>query len=95
MPLSDEARDLCLLWGELVDAATTDGTRTSVVATHHLEEVAPSSTHAALLRDGRFVAAGPIEDVLTPSQLERTFGLAVEIGRRRGRWWAAAAAATN
>ena len=78
-----------------LEAATADGSRTSVIATHHLEEVAPSSTHAALLRDGRLVAAGPIEDILTPSELERTFGLAVEIGRRRGRWWAAAAAATN
>ena len=78
-----------------LEAATTDYGPTSIVATHHLEEVAPSSTHAALLRDGRLVAAGAIDDVLTPSLLEQTFGLAVEIGRRRGRWWAAAAVATN
>jgi iron complex transport system ATP-binding protein len=73
-----------------LETATSNDGPTTIVATHHLEEVAPSSTHAALLRDGRLVAAGPIDDVLTSPVLERTFGLAVEIGRRRGRWWAAA-----
>jgi len=73
-----------------LETATSNDGPTTIVATHHLEEVTPSSTHAALLRDGRLVAAGPIDDVLTSPVLERTFGLAVEIGRRRGRWWAAA-----
>jgi iron complex transport system ATP-binding protein len=74
-------------------AATPDGPA-MIVATHHLEEIAPSTTHAALLREGTLVAAGPIEDVLTPEPLERTFGLAIEVGRRGGRWWAAASAPT-
>jgi len=70
-------------------AADGDGPA-MIVATHHLEEIAPSATHAALLRGGQLVAHGPIADVLTSDQLERTFGLAVEVGRRGGRWWAAA-----
>jgi iron complex transport system ATP-binding protein len=78
------------LIASLETAASNDGP-TTIIATHHLEEVAPSSTHGALLREGRLVAAGPIDDVLTSPVLERTFGLAVEIGRHRGRWWAAAA----
>ena len=62
----------------------------TIVATHHLEEIGPSMTHAALLRDGRLVAAGAIEDVLTAERLGETFGLPIEMGRRDGRWWAAA-----
>jgi iron complex transport system ATP-binding protein len=73
-------------------AADADGPA-MIVATHHLEEIAPSTTHAALLRGGQLVAHGPIEEVLTGDLLERTFGLAVEVGRRGGRWWAASAGA--
>lgn len=64
---------------------------TTIIATHHLEEIPPSATHAALLRDGRLVAAGPIEETLTTGVLESTFGIRVELGRRGGRWWAFAA----
>lgn len=63
---------------------------TTIVATHHLEEIAPSTTHAALLRAGRIVASGPVGDVLTAEHLSACFGVDVEMGRRRGRWWAIA-----
>jgi iron complex transport system ATP-binding protein len=63
---------------------------TTILATHHLEEIPPSSTHAALLRDGLLVAGGPIEDVLLPGPLEECFGIALEVGHRGGRWWAVA-----
>lgn len=63
---------------------------TTILATHHLEEVPPSTTHAALLREGRLVASGEIEAVLTPGSLEACFGMAVEVGRRGARWWAIA-----
>ena len=78
------------LIASLEAVADIDGPAT-IVATHHLEEIAPSTTHAALVRDGTLVAAGQVGDVLTPELLERTFGIAVEVGRRGGRWWAAAA----
>jgi iron complex transport system ATP-binding protein len=60
----------------------------SVLATHHLEEIPPGTTHAALLKAGAIVAAGPIEGVLTADQLERVFGVKVEVARRHGRWTA-------
>jgi iron complex transport system ATP-binding protein len=63
---------------------------TTIVATHHLEEIPPTSTHAALLRDGLLVASGEIEGVLTPRSLEDCFGIAMEVGRRGARWWATA-----
>jgi iron complex transport system ATP-binding protein len=71
-------------------ALTRSAAPTTILATHHLEEIPPSSTHAALLRDGRIVADGAIGDVLTPSALESCFGIAMDVGRRNGRWWATA-----
>ena len=63
---------------------------TTILATHHLEEIPPSSTHAALLRDGLLVASGAIEEVLTSGSLEACFGIAMDVGRRGARWWAVA-----
>ena len=76
---------------DALEAALTRSTLlTTVLATHHLEEIPPSATHAALLRDGLLVAAGEIEVVLTPDGLRSCFGVAMDVGRRRGRWWGAA-----
>jgi iron complex transport system ATP-binding protein len=63
-----------------------------VLATHHLEEIPPSASHAALLRQGCFVASGPIEEVLDAGNLERCFGLGIEVLRRGGRWFGVARA---
>jgi iron complex transport system ATP-binding protein len=62
-----------------------------VMATHHLDEVPVTATHAALLRAGALRAAGPIEGVLTPEALGDCFAMAIAVERRRGRWtaWAA------
>lgn len=57
-----------------------------VLVTHHLEEIPPSASHVLLVRDGGVLAAGPIEDELTPESLSATFGLALGIRRDRGRW---------
>ncbi|HEX4941794.1 MAG TPA: ATP-binding cassette domain-containing protein [Actinomycetota bacterium] len=65
---------------------------TTILATHHLEEIPPSATHAALLRDGLLVASGAIGKALTPGSLEACFGIAVDVGRRGARWWAVARA---
>jgi iron complex transport system ATP-binding protein len=84
------SRELLLAAIETVGA--NDGhAPTTILATHHLEEVPPSTTHAALLRSGSLVATGPVAGVLTAELLEAAFGIAVEVGRRPGgRWWAAA-----
>jgi iron complex transport system ATP-binding protein len=70
-----------------MESAGVDGI-TSVLATHHLEEIPPGTTHAALLRAGRVIDTGPVEDVLTSERLSDTFGIAVEVERRHGRWTA-------
>jgi iron complex transport system ATP-binding protein len=53
-----------------------------VMVTHHVDEVPPGVTHALLLRDGRAVARGPIDEVLTSKSLSDCFGLSLDLERR-------------
>ena len=64
--------------------------RTTVLATHHLEELPVTTTHAALLAAGVAVAAGPVDDVLTPAHLSACFGVPIDVTRHEGRWTARA-----
>ena len=74
----------------LVDAldvlARREPTRACVLVTHHLEELPATTTHALLLRAGRTVAAGPVEDVLTAGALSEAFEMGLRVGREDGRW---------
>ena len=49
----------------LASLAADPRTPPLVVVTHHIEEIPPGTTHAALLRGGRMVRAGPVGEVLT------------------------------
>ena len=71
-------------------APSAAGATTSLLATHHLEEIPPSTTHAALLRDGALVASGAVDEVLTDAALSDCFGLPISVARRAGRWSAVA-----
>ena len=57
-----------------------------VLVTHHVEEILPCFSHALLLRDGAVVAAGPRAQTLTTRRLSETFGAALRLGRRAGRY---------
>src|SRR5690606_40394198 len=46
---------------------------TTVLGTHHVEEIPVGFTHVLLLRQGSVVAQGPLEAVLTPQHLSETF----------------------
>lgn len=72
----------------LETASAGSGAPTTLLATHHLEEIPASTTHAALLREGRLIATGPIEQVLTAERLQQCFAVPLEVGRLNGRWWA-------
>lgn len=61
---------------------------TSVLVTHHVEEIPLGFSHVLLLRDGRQIAAGPIDETLTPETLSATFGMALQLQSRRGRYFA-------
>jgi iron complex transport system ATP-binding protein len=64
----------------------------TVVVSHHLEELPPTTTHALLLRGGRIVASGPADDTLTSAHVSACFGFDVRVHREEGRWAARAAA---
>jgi iron complex transport system ATP-binding protein len=68
------------------EAARDSTEHASVLVTHHLEEIPPSVTHAALLRDGVIVGSGAIQDVLTDAAVSVCFGVAVTVFERGGRW---------
>jgi iron complex transport system ATP-binding protein len=61
-----------------------------VLVTHHVEEIPPGFTDVLLLRQGRVVAAGPLEITLTQANLEATFGLPLVLEQYGGRWSARA-----
>lgn len=62
-----------------------------VLVTHHVEEIPPGFTDVLLLREGRIVAAGPLELTLTKENLSETFGLPLVVERHGQRWSARAA----
>ncbi|CAN5671740.1 ABC transporter ATP-binding protein [soil metagenome] len=58
----------------------------TVLVSHHVEEIPPGFTHALLLREGRVVAAGPLERVLTEEIVSTTFGMPMTLRHEDGRW---------
>lgn len=60
----------------------------TVLVSHHVEEIPPGFTHGLLLRDGRVVAAGPLEEVVTEHVLSATFGMPLQVWHADGRWGA-------
>jgi iron complex transport system ATP-binding protein len=70
--------------------AADDDSPTSVLVTHHVEEVPIGTTHALLLARGRVVAAGPVREVLTGPLLTRAYGLPLRVEHHDGRFAARA-----
>jgi iron complex transport system ATP-binding protein len=62
----------------------------SVLVTHHVEEIPVGVTHALLLKEGRLVAAGPLQETLTAANLTETFDLPLSLTATDGRWAARA-----
>ncbi|MFH8803812.1 ABC transporter ATP-binding protein [Streptomyces sp. NPDC017936] len=58
----------------------------SVLVTHHLEELPPGTTHVMLLRDGRRLASGPADEVLTSDQISKCFDHPMRLTCIDGRW---------
>ena len=66
---------------------------TTVVVTHHVEELPSKTSHALLLRAGRVVTAGAVGAALTAESLSEAFGLPIAVHRVGGRYAAVAATA--
>jgi iron complex transport system ATP-binding protein len=74
----------------LSSIATAVGAPAMVLVTHHVEEIPPGFTHALLLKQGRIVAAGPMDEALTAENLSETFDLALTLKQEDGRYTARA-----
>ena len=61
-----------------------------VFVTHHVEEIPAGFTHVLLLAGGAVVAAGPLDETLTPATLSRCVGMDVDVDRSGGRYTARA-----
>ncbi|WKD57826.1 putative ABC transporter ATP-binding protein YlmA [Corynebacterium capitovis DSM 44611] len=59
-----------------------------VMITHHLEEIPYGFTHAMLLDEGRVIAQGLIEDVLTSANVSRAYHQPIEVSAQGGRYFA-------
>lgn len=65
---------------------------TTVLVTHHVEEIPAGITHALLLSGGRVAASGPIGEVLTDELMSAVYGMPLRIEQADdGRWTAKAA----
>ncbi len=78
------------LVGRLAAIAADPVGPTTVLVTHHVEEIPAGFTHALLLRGGQVVAGGPIDEVLDEDTLSVTFGLPLTLDHRDGRYSARA-----
>jgi iron complex transport system ATP-binding protein len=57
-----------------------------IMVTHHVEEIAPGFTHVLMIRQGKVLAAGPMETELTSRNLSLCFGLPLVVERKGERW---------
>ena len=65
----------------LLDGFSRDNpTLPSVVVTHHVDEIPVSTTHCALMREGKFIASGPLEETFV--QLRSMVRLAMGLPER-------------
>lgn len=62
----------------------------SILVTHHLEELPSTTSHALLVSDGHIVAAGPAGDVLRTATVSAAFDHPIEVRSDDGRWTARA-----
>ncbi|PFG46906.1 iron complex transport system ATP-binding protein [Amycolatopsis sulphurea] len=60
----------------------------TVLVTHHVEEIPPGFTHALLLREGRVVVSGLVDDVITGENLSKTFDQDLVLQRSGARFFA-------
>lgn len=74
----------------LSDLAQDPMAPASILVTHHVEEIPHGITHALLLKQGKVVAAGPLEEALTSATMSEAFDMALTISRDQGRWMARA-----
>ncbi|MFM8191271.1 MAG: ABC transporter ATP-binding protein [Candidatus Nanopelagicus sp.] len=62
----------------------------TVIVTHHIEEIPVGTTHALLLKEGKVLAQGVIDEVITNENLTNAYGLPIAVQSQNGRFFARA-----
>lgn len=68
-------------------AVAQQKTPTIIDVTHRTDEIPRGFTHALLLKEGKVVAAGKIEEVITGKNLSRCFDVSVRVKKFGGRFY--------
>ena len=76
------------LIARLADLAADPDAPALVLVTHHVEEVPPGFSHCLILAEGRVLAAGLLQDVLTAENLSAAFGQSIVVDVIDGRYFA-------
>jgi len=74
------------LLSRLAGLTTNPSTPAVVLVTHHSEEIPKGTTHCGLMRDGSWVAAGPVEEALTSEKVSDCFAVNVRVTCANHRW---------
>ncbi|MFI7589050.1 ABC transporter ATP-binding protein [Spongisporangium articulatum] len=77
-----------LLVRDLAGLAQDPTSPVLVLVTHHVEEIPPGFTHVLLLRDGKAVYSGPLNEGLTDANLTATFDVPLRVHHAADRWYA-------
>jgi iron complex transport system ATP-binding protein len=57
-----------------------------VLVLHRLEDIPPGVTHALLLREGRAMSVGPVDEVLADAPMSACYGTPLRVTRIDDRW---------
>ena len=60
---------------------------TLILVSHHVEEIPTHATHGLLLKQGRVLAAGPLDEVLTEERLSELYDYPCKPYSSDGRYW--------
>lgn len=60
---------------------------TVVNVTHHVEEISPLTTQVVMLGQGKVVAYGHPDKIITPEILTQIYNCRVYVQKKSGRWW--------
>ena len=74
------------LLDNLDDIARAEPTLTSLLVTHHIEELPASTTHAAIMSHGKIISAGPAPEILTSENVSAAFEHPITVFADSGRW---------
>src|SRR6478752_830464 len=78
------------LLARLSELAVDPAAPTTILVTHHVEEIPTAFSHVLMLREGAVVAEGPIPATLTEANLSTTFGMDLQLTEQDGRYFARA-----